>query len=392
MLSLLVTVFALASACSARDASSGGGDSPTYEERVWAERVAKGLADFDCPTPPALAVPAGWYAGPLFDTHLHMPHLPDSPIGTMPGEQDLEGFAESGYAGGNLEPPPPGVIPRAGENITMSEIACTLRYEGTNAAFAYFQVFPNNQGPLVELASRTVDRYPDLLVPFINPPGRVDGQATIEVAGLAEYLDINPGFFRGYGEIPLYAQEGSGAGPFSPDNPVLQEIYPLVERDRMIVYFHGGDNQAVELARILNDHPDTNFIVHGDQAQYDVPPLMDRFPNLYYTVDALYGDQWLLHDGFTAEEFLARTDDFEPLLEIDLADWKEVIEAHPDQFMWGTDRGGAVVWSWDRPVGLRLVDYARAFIGRLDPEVQELFAFGNAQRVAEASGWRSDSR
>ena len=154
VLSLLATLFAVASACSTRDAGSdGGGDSPTYDERVWAERVKKGLADFDCPTTPALAVPTGSYAGPLFDTHLHMPHLPDSPIGTMPGEQDLEGFAESGYAGENLEPPPPGVIPRAGENITMSEIACTLRYEGTNAAFAYFQVFPNNQGPLVELAS-----------------------------------------------------------------------------------------------------------------------------------------------------------------------------------------------------------------------------------------------
>ena len=100
----------------------------------------------------------------------------------------------------------------------------------------------------------------------------------------------------------------------------------------------------------------------------------------------------MLHDGFTPEEFLALTDDFEPLLEGDLADWKEVIEAHPDRFMWGTDRGGAVVWSWDRRVGLRLVEYARAFIGQLDPDVQELFGFENARRVAEAADWRSATR
>lgn len=332
-------------------------------------------------------MPDGWYTGPLFDTHLHMPHLPDSPMGTMPGEQELPGFADSDYSGGPLETVIPGSIPRAGENITMAEIACTLRTEGTSAAYAWFQVFWDNQEPLVDLATKTVDLYPDLLVPFINPPGRREGEGTIDAAGLEAYLDISPGFFRGYGEVPLYAN-GPGSEAFPPDNPILQEIYPLVERDGMMVYFHGGENQSIALAKVLLDHPDTNFILHGDQSQYDVPPLMDRFPNLYYTVDALQGDQWLLHDGFTPEEFLARTDDFGPLLEVDLADWKEVIEAHPDRFMWGTDRGGAVVWSWDHRVGLRLVEYARAFIGHLDLDVQELFGYKNAQRVAEAAGWQ----
>lgn len=136
------------------------------------------------------------------------------------------------------------------------------------------------------------------------------------------------------------------------------------------------------------DHPDTNFIVHGEQIQQDAVPLMERFPNIFYTVDALYGDQWPLHDAFTAKQFLELTEDFEPLLAIDLGDWKEVIEAHPDRFMWGTDRGGTVVWSSDLRVGLRLVEYAHAFIGRLDPVVQKLFAYENARRLAEASGWQ----
>ncbi len=69
-----------------------------------------------------------------------------------------------------------------------------------------------------------------------------------------------------------------------------------------------------------------------------------------------------------------------------MGDWKEVIEAHPDRFMWGTDRGGIAIWTYDLAVGLRLVDYARAFIGQLDPGVQELFGYRNAERLIEAAG------
>ena len=49
--------------------------------------------------------------------------------------------------------------------------------------------------------------------------------------------------------------------------------------------------------------------------------------------------------------------------------------------MWGTDRGGQAVWTYDMRVSLRLVAYARAFIGGLDPDVQEQFAYGNAARL-----------
>ena len=58
-----------------------------------------------------------------------------------------------------------------------------------------------------------------------------------------------------------------------------------------------------------------------------------------------------------------------------------MIEAHPDQFVWGTDRGGIALWTFDLVVGQTLVDYARAFIGRLDPTVQEKFAYKNAERL-----------
>lgn len=52
--------------------------------------------------------------------------------------------------------------------------------------------------------------------------------------------------------------------------------------------------------------------------------------------------------------------------------------------LWGTDRGDAV-WNYDIEVGQMQVKIARAFIGRLDPTVQEKFAYKNAQRLLEKS-------
>ncbi|MDA1035437.1 MAG: amidohydrolase family protein, partial [Chloroflexi bacterium] len=111
--------------------------------------------------------------------------------------------------------------------------------------------------------------------------------------------------------------------------------------------------------------------------------LMDTFPNIYYTVDALLGDGYFLHPEETPAGMLAQTEDYPPMLAYDLDFWKEIIEAHPDRFMWGTDRGGIVVWGWDVEIGRRMVDYARAFIGQLDPAVQEKFAYQNAERLIQ---------
>ncbi len=39
------------------------------------------------------------------------------------------------------------------------------------------------------------------------------------------------------------------------------------------------------------------------------------------------------------------------------------------------------MWTYDYQVAERLVDYARAFIGGLDPQVRERFAHENAARL-----------
>lgn len=312
-----------------------------------------------------------------------MPPLPDTPLGFEEGESELQGFAGSGYSyRDDFDGPDDGSFssvdqsPTAGRNITLDAIACTLQSEGTDSAFSYFSVFSSQPDSVLEIARLASERYPGLFVPFLNPPGEIDGVTTVDGTRLREMLSAHPDVFKGYGEVRLS----------TPDAPLLMTVYPVAEEHGLMVYMHPEDGQIDNLARALAAHPNVTFIVHGDQTQGDIGSLMDAFPNIYYTVDALFGDQYLLHPGEDPASFLSKTNDYAPLLEIDLRDWKEVIEAHPDRFIWGTDRGGIVIWAWDLEVGLRLTDYARAFIGQLDPEVQEMFAYRNAERLIEAAG------
>ncbi len=357
-----------------------------FDEVVWDHRVERGIGSGDCPTVSPAVVAPGSYGGPLFDSHFHPPHLPDTPPGYEGGERDLPGFAVSRYHDWTFEPEPTDPIrlqkPIAGRNVTMQDLACLLAADGTDGAFSFFPVFENIQEPALEVAARTVAAHPDLFVPFIMPPGHHDVPPTVDGTVLAEMVGSRPGLFVGYGEIGLYGLgERRAEDDYPPDAEILQGVYRVADEHRLMVYLHPGNGQADGLARALEAHPDIEFIVHGDQIQPFILDLMDRFPNVSFTVNDLVGDQYLLRPEVTREEFFRRTDDFATLLRLDLSVWKPMIEAYPDRFMWGTDRGGQAVWTFDLDVGRRLVAYGRAFIAGLDPSVRERFAYRNAHRI-----------
>ena len=342
-----------------------------FEQRVWNQRIEAALAPSPCTPVPQVEIDESYYSGPLIDTHFHIPHLPDSAPGDEEGEDDEE------------EDP---VMPLLGKNVRMSDIACTLEQEGTVKVFAFFPVFPEIPEQLLEVVSRTMLQYPTQFVPFVMPPGPDDVPPTVDADALREMLAVYPGLFQGYGEIGLYELEGRReADDFPPDAPIFLEIYQVVKEQNLIVYLHPGEGHIDNLERALQAHPEVSFIVHGEQVENEIGDLMEKYPNVYFTANDLYGDQYLLHPGETTQTFLAALENYEPLLEKDLATWKDLIEAHPDQFMWGTDRGGIAVWTFDIEVGQALVDYARAFIGRLDPDVQEKFAYKNAEGLLTAA-------
>ena len=349
----------------------------TIAQRVWNKRIDDALAPSPCPAIPEVEIDDSYYSGPLIDTHLHIPPLLNGP----PRLEELFRVGEAN-GGGDSGEQDSGVMPSLGENISISEIACTLERGGTTKAFAFFPVFPQVSRHLLEVANRTMLQYPAPFVPFISSPGDVEGVPTVDADVLRQMLAVHPGLFRGYGEIGVQEIEGlREADDYPPDAPIFLDIYSAVAEYSLVVYLHPGEGHQGALERALREHPGNRFIVHGEQVENEIGDVMEKYSNIYFTVNDLYGDLYLLHPGETTESFVAALSDYGPLLEKDLATWKDVIEAHPDQFVWRTDRGGIALWTFDLVVGQTLVDYARAFIGRLDPTVQEKFAYKNAERL-----------
>lgn len=349
----------------------------TFEEKVWRERIEAALAPSPCPDIPQPVFPGSYYTGPLTDTHLHIPAIPDG----MPGEdeEEPEEIPEGRFGG------PMALL---GRNVKMSQIACTLKREGTTKNFAFFPVYEEIPLQLLEIWNTTMAQYPELFTPFIMPPGPDDVTPTVDAKTLKKMLAVHPGLFKGYGETGLYALEGV-RDDFPPDAPIFQEIYPLITKHKLLVYMHPGEGHKRNFDRVLREHADVNFIVHGDEIQSDILDLMDDYPNIYYGVDAFWGpdmDLFRKFVGKSKDEYLrAMEKGFERVLDYEVRKWKPKIEKHPDRFLWGIDRGDAV-WNYDLEVGQMQVKFARAFIGRLDPRVQEKIAYKNAERLAAGAG------
>lgn len=346
----------------------------SFEEKYWEERINATFEPVDCPLPPKRNLPDSYYKGPMIDAHIHFHSLPDAAPSL-----DL-----SELRGDNL-----------GTTSRVDDWICMLNYEGTKKAFVFFPVWDPIIEQSLDVVKKALEKYPDHFVPFIMPPdndGSPHGSSTVDAKKLRRMLEVYPGLFRGYGEIGLYHRH-EGAAALPPNSKRLKEIYPVVREHNLVVYFHLGEGQKDAFEEVLKENPDITFIWHGDQLIQcesckknldDVAEILENHPNVYYGVDELYGDVFLLrpHDG-NKKEFLDHFKDYEPLLEKDLETWKDFIEDHPDQVLWDTDRGIAN-WSTDLDVALTLNNYTRAFIGHLDPAIQEKFAYKNAERLIQA--------
>ncbi len=350
----------------------------TKEEKkfpaFWKARIEAALSDSDCPDTGKPEIPATSYQGKLIDGHIHIPSIFTGGPNDEPGVQDKE------------------VNSTLGLNLKMSELVCILKHDGTSKAVAFFPVYRGLEEQHLEIVKRTTQRYPELFFPFNMPPdndGSPSGFPTVEAATLEKMLAVYPGLFKGYGEIGLYARE-AGAPALPPDSQRLMDIYPIVRKNKLAVYFHLGEGQREAYKKAIKANPDINFVFHGDQlikqgndGTQDLSQIADILasaPNVYYEIDELWGDVWLIRPEVTKKQFFAHFKDYEPLLKKDLAIWKSFIEKYPDQVIWGSDRG-ITRWAVDLEVGRQITDYVRAFIARLDLSVQEKYAYKNAEKI-----------
>ena len=348
------------------------------EEQFWRNRVEKALAPTVCRDTPKPIYPTAYYQGPLIDTHLHIPSIPDW---SAEEEQQMKDETPEGRFGG-----PQALL---GWNVKMSEIACTLKQEGTHKNFAFFPAYEDEISTYqLEMWNRTMHEYPDQFTPFImasGNDGEPDGFPTVDAATLRKMLAAYPNLFEGYGEIGLYERENGGSKALPPDSERLEKIYPLVRQNHLVVYFHLGNGQKAAFERILNANPDITFIWHGDQLTIsEIEEVLGKHKNVYYGIDEFFGGQREIFEkyvGESKEEYLETVNEnFDKVVKQAVSNWKPLIEQYPDQVLWGTDRGDAV-WNYDLDVGQMQVKIARAFTGKLDPAVQEKFAYKNAQRL-----------
>jgi hypothetical protein len=354
------------------DTGEAGADSSvdTLISAEWQERIDAALAPTACESSPPGGYPASYYSGPLIDTHLHIPQLPDDGFGIeADGDEESKGVDFDLYDSIAEED-----RPLLGRSVTISSIVCALQNEGSVRAFAFFPVFEDIQVQLVEVADRTMSEYPSLFVPFIQSSG--SSASTVEADVLREFLEISPGLFFGHGEV--------GDSPTEPINPppdseLYTENFEVDRANGLPVYYHTGEGRQDNMARALESVPDITFIVHGDFVRPHIDALMDDYPNIYFTFNDIFDEITPQFRFGDKEDFIsAMRADWDQLLENAVDMYRPMIEDHPDRYLWGTDRAD-IAWNYDEDIGQLLAEFGRAFIGRFDPEIQEMIAYKNAE-------------
>ena len=305
-----------------------------------------------------------YYKGPLADTHVHMPVA--SKI-----------ISETSIRAGFEDMP-------ASADVTVDYIKCLFDTEGITKSFGFFivpNIFP---GHVITHVKNIEEKYPGKFVKFFMPPLPL-AALNPKPSEVEKIFNDNPGLFQGYGEARFDFNLGTNANP---EDAYFLEMYRLADKNNLVVQIHPNRGQLKALEHILEKYPNVKFLAHVmPDVKKEVGKLMATHNNLYYSLDAeihyIFGYQTIQNNkGPTKEEYLKFIrENFDSLLKEALGNWKQIIEAHPDQFTWGSDRW--YTWHFDPEVGGLVVEFGRTFIGRLDPAVQEKFAYKNAERLLQ---------
>lgn len=102
--------------------------------KEWDRRIDAALKPSTCPEVVQVALPASYYQGPLIDTHLHIPPLADDFF----GDDVMDTNRPRGVDSDLYDEIAPADEPLLGRTVTIDQVACALKQEGTSQAFAFF--------------------------------------------------------------------------------------------------------------------------------------------------------------------------------------------------------------------------------------------------------------
>ncbi len=284
-----------------------------------------------------------YYTGQLFDAHVH-----------MPGPSDVK------------------------------KLICNLDKEKAKGAIGFYWSPPQSQTleeMLAEAASIKNDSSGKIRL-FLMPK-------SYSLKTLEDIETTHKGLFTGYGEMAFYNRGDPSQSyyPKSPDEQQFLDLYVLAGKNNFVVMIHPDQGQQKAIENVLQKNPNVKFYLHGEEIESAIVGLMDKYSNVYYSIDATLsrlpysGDA--LHVSGTEEEYVSKVkQNFNAMLNGAVNDWKVKIEKHPDRFTWGTDRGG-FSWHYGEEVSRLFEELSRAFIGQLDPTVQEKYAYKNAEDLLQ---------
>ena len=299
-----------------------------------------------------------YYTGPLFDAHFHMPNLIDA--------STLEGHGGDYGSDSNTDP----VLDK---DVMLDDILCVFDKEKVKGAIGFSIGAEEALEETLQMARSVKQRSSGTLNLFLMP-------VTFTKTGLENIESSDKGLFKGYGEIAFYFGDLKNQNP---DDKKFLDMYEVAGKNNLVVMIHPDRNQKSDIESALQKNPNVNFLLHGFEIENDIVDLMDKYPNVYFSIDSavFYAMQGLFILG-PKEQFVSRFEqEFDVNMNGAVNKWKSTIEKHPDRFMWGSDRGMA--WHYDEEISVLFEEFARAFIGKLDPAVQEKYAYRNAEKLLE---------
>lgn len=296
-----------------------------------------------------------YYTGPLIDSHVHFPTAFEVPT-SISSSLGFRQFAT------------------LGKDITVDEIICSMDKGNIKSLIVFHLTQSFSVGQTIDAVNKVEKRHPGRVHHFIMPSPFLS--PIFQPNELDNILKSNPGLFKGYGELGFYLEP---LQKYSPDDDILLQTYDVAEKHNLVVMIHPDGHQKYNLKRAFENNPNVIFFIHGGESEHYVSELIE-YPNIYYSLDANLFDNF--YKAKDKEEFVSEfRRNFYNILNRDVNKWKNIIEAHPDKFTWGMDR--ALAWHFDEEVVSLLEEFARAFIGKLSPGVQEKIAYKNAERMLE---------
>lgn len=305
-----------------------------------------------------------YYQGPLFDTHFHIPSTFRSKFNNKSAILQ--------------------------QTVTLEQIVCEFQKEKVQGVLAFYA--PNPWLMMIETIFNN-ESLAQIFNQWIDQGIEIEKGLPQWVHLLYDPLSDDPNeaqqaydskVFEGFGEL-VYLKGQSPRPGAKVDDEISLKIEKIANDNKLVVMVHPEQKDKAGFEKALSQNPDAIFIFHSWDHDDYVMDLMNKYPNVYYTLDAaeLYMEEGKYEtsetgfiDGFK--------NNFQKNLERAVEQWKPQIERHPDRYLWGTDR--FVAWHYSEEMGRNFEEFARAFISQLEPNLQQYVAYKNAERIIAKDG------